>query len=60
MPDICKSSGKLRRADLVKIKFSFSLDVKELGASLKTLILFRLFTKSSTIDYIGNFLHQVD
>ena len=43
---IFQSSGKLRRVDSVKIKLTFSIYVKTFGASLKTLILFGLCTKS--------------
>ena len=43
-----QSSGKLRRVDSVKIKFTFSIYVKKFAASLKTLILFGLSTKSRT------------
>ena len=43
-----QSSGKLRRVDSVKIKFTFLIYVKNFGASLKTLILFGLSTKSRT------------
>ena len=38
----------LRRVDSVKIKLTFSIYVKKFNASLKTLILFRLSTKSRT------------
>ena len=43
-----QSSGKLRRVDSVKIKFTFSIYMKKFGASLKTSILFGLSTKSRT------------
>ena len=43
-----QSSGKLRGVDSVKIKFTFSIYVKKFSASLKTLILFGLSTKSRT------------
>ena len=41
-------SEKLHRVHLVKIKFTFSIYEKRFGASLKTLILFGLSTKSRT------------
>ena len=45
---IFQSSGKLRGVDSVKINFTFSIYVKKFGASLTTLILCGLSTKSRT------------
>ena len=42
------NSGKLLKVDSIKIKFTFSINVKKFNASLKTLILFGLSTKSRT------------
>ena len=46
IPDISKVQGNC--VDFVKIKFTFSIYVKKFGASLKTLLLFRLSTNSKT------------
>ena len=56
---------KLRRVDLVKIKFTFLICVKKFEASLKTLLLFGLCTKSKTefkpqTALVIFFLYQVD
>ena len=48
IPDIFNVRENLRGVDSVKTKFTFSIYVKKFIASLKTLILFGLSTKSRT------------